>query len=860
MVQISRQEIDQSGDSSIADVLRGQTFNSFGSFSPTSGTGAAQGGAQVDLRGLGSERTLVLIDGRRLPNNPAFSGAAQNINNIPMALVERVEILREGASAIYGSDAIGGVINIITRKDYSGMQFGTQLDRPDGPGGDANTATLAGGLSNGEGNLYFALEYYDKGMITNRDREVARNLSSALGFPGTIYQYDANGNAVAQPSNPDGGGNPRNFRPFDGCPTEGFDTDPNNQDSALISGRCRYRFASVAALTADVKRQSLTLGGNYNLPYDLTGFARVSLVSAESFGRFAPAPVDSIVEGVNAPDANGNLGVRIGPNNPNNPNPGSTLVLNYRPTFLGPRDNTVDDQVNQYLAGVKGTLFDFYGFNDWEVAVSYNDYKQHDSGINYGLARELQDAIDDGRFNPFDPDPAVADEFRYTTLNNNHFTSSGIDAKINYELDVMEMIIPFAFGMEYRDDDFAVISDSQSAQAVFFDDNGAVTGFQQSNVFGSAGGSAKGARSYKAAFMETAVNLFDNMLELGFALRFDDYSDVGNAVSPKFSIGYRPLDTVLVRGSFSSGFRAPDLTSMYGAPAKSAEPTVDRVACRDNPNDEVACETNQRTVIFDSNPRLDAEDSESLSVGGIWNVTEQLSLTLDYYDIRVENAITQLAPQTVFDNELRCDQEGRDCDARSEGYVVRTDGGGLVFAYSPAVNAAKLETNGLDLGLNYSFDIEGYGHYSLSANVSRTLSYKRQDAPTAPFLERLDSLNGNGEIYPKFRVSSMLAWNMGMFSSALGANYISKVTDCDAPDKEAGAEECGNKLGDYLTIDLQVGVDTPWNQNVTVGIRNLFDEEPQISQYTRSVSTSGTFYGLHDIDQRVAFIRFTQNF
>jgi iron complex outermembrane receptor protein len=214
----------------------------------------------------------------------------------------------------------------------------------------------------------------------------------------------------------------------------------------------------------------------------------------------------------------------------------------------------------------------------------------------------------------------------------------------------------------------------------------------------------------------------------------------------------------------------------------------------------------------------------------------------------------------VFDNEVRCAEQGRECNPRQEGFVVRTDDGGLIFAYSPAINAAKLETNGLDIDANYRFDETAWGRFNLTTGLSYIFSYKRQDAPTAPLLERVDTLNGNGEIYPELRLNAMLGWGWNRWTSALGANYIGKVSDCDAPDKAANDPVCNNEFDDYLTFDLQLGYETPWNSNVTVGARNILDEEPKVSQYTKSVSTSGTFYGLHDIDQRVLFVRFTQNF
>lgn len=856
---ITRKQIDQSGEISVTALLRNQAFNSFGSRQPGSGTGASQGGAQINLRGLGAERTLVLIDGRRLPNNPAYNGASQNINNIPLALVDRIEVLRDGASAIYGSDAIGGVVNIITKTRFDGLQLSGQIDRPSIEGGDASTASLTGGLSNEKGKLYFALEHYDKNIINGSALEPISRLSIASGYPGTIYQYDASGVVVAQPSDLDANGNPRNFRPFDSCPRTGFGSNAEFPYSNVVDGRCRYNTGNIVALTADVKRNSLTLGGNYALPFAMTGFGRVSMVSAESFGRFPAAAVDSLVAGINSKEPNGNIGIRIAPDNPNNPNPGSTLVLNYTPTVLGTRDYTANDQVNQFLLGVKGDIGKF-GFKDWEMAVSYDAYLQNGSGINNGLVRQLQQAVDEGRFNPFAPDASVANEFRYTTTTDNHFISKSIDGKLNYEFNLNTTTVPIVFGVEYRDDDFAVISDAQSAQSVSFAADGSVNGFQQSNVFGTVGGTARGARSHAAAFAETAVQLYDNKLELGFALRFDNYSDVGHAFSTKWSAGYRPFDNLLLRICFGEGFRAPDLSSMYGAPAKATPLIIDRVACVNDPNNVEACSASPQTIINDSNAQLKPEESKNLSAGFVWNASQKLSLTVDYYSIKVNNAITRLPPQAVFDNELRCKNQGRNCNAQQEGYVVRNSANGLLFAYSPIVNAAKLETSGVDIDVNYGFDAGSYGRYTAKAGLARTLSYKRQDAAGAPLLEQLDTLSASTEIFPKFRSNAMLTWAKNALDATLGANYISAITDCDATEKLARNPYCSKKVGSFLTFDTQFGVTTPWQQHITIGIRNIFDKTPKTSPHLSGPSHPGTFYALHNPEQRVLYLRLTQNF
>lgn len=856
---ITRQQIERSGAISVALLLRHLTYNSFGAFTPTSGTGAAQGGAQIDLRGLGAARTLVLIDGRRLPNSPGFNGAAQNLNVIPLAMVERIEILREGASAVYGSDAIGGVVNIVTRDTAGGFQLSGQFDRPDDAGGDADAIVFTGGLASGPARLNFAVDWYDKDLIYSRDRAIVRDVTSAIGSPGTVYQYDAQGFIVPQRSNPDDEGRPRNYRPFDDCPTGGYGSDNRYPLSARVDGICRYRVGAVTALTADLNRRSLTLGGDLLLGDGVAGFARLLLIDARSFGRFPAAPVDTVVEGVNSPDANGNRGVRLDADNPFNPIPGSTLVLNYRTTVLGPRDDTVRDQVQQSLAGLRGMLHES-GWRDWEIAAGVGEYRQQGVGENYGLARELQAAVDDGRFNPFMPDARVADTFRYTTSQDSRFRTTSLDARLRHELQVGELTLRSVVGAEYRDDKLSARSDAQSAQTVLFDTDGAVSGFRPSNVFGSAGGSASGGRSYRAAYLESTAALFDTRFEVNLALRNDRYSDVGARWSPRLAIGWRPHDALLLRTSLGAGFRAPDLTAMYGAPSSARVRVIDRRACRASPDDESACGTAERIAILDGNPTLRPETSRHLTIGSVWNPDAAWSLEVDYFAIGIDQAITQLSPQSAFDNELRCIDAGRRCEARSEGYIVRSAASGLLFAYSPAINAARLDVEGIDLDTAYRFSAGPAGRYDLSLGLTRMLSYRTQDAQDAPRLERLDTLSPGGAIYPRFRLRANLTWTRAPFDATLGLNHISDVSDCDAPDRVAGSAVCANTFDDYRTVDLQIGADSPWGQRLALGVRNLFDEAPSVSRYVGSLGIPGVFYALHDSDQRVFYLRLTQQF
>ncbi|MGD8696174.1 MAG: TonB-dependent receptor plug domain-containing protein, partial [Gammaproteobacteria bacterium] len=261
---ISREDIDASGEISVAEVLRGSSFNTFGSFRNSSGS-SAQSQNVVSLRGLGGQRTLVLLDGRRITGSPTFgAGSATNLTTIPLAAVERIEVLRDGASAIYGSDAVGGVINIILRKDYEGMHLTYGVGRPTQTGGDEDSASIVGGVSGAKGNITFGFDWQSKQIIFQGDRSFSATGLSAFGFPGSYFAYlttnDPRNTARAFTEDTDGDGTAdSNLQPTylsvgtfpdPRCP-ENLGTSDQFPASVQVGSFCRYNYAGVAANEAD---------------------------------------------------------------------------------------------------------------------------------------------------------------------------------------------------------------------------------------------------------------------------------------------------------------------------------------------------------------------------------------------------------------------------------------------------------------------------------------------------------------------------------------------------------------------------------------------------------------------------------
>ncbi|MCH7509541.1 MAG: TonB-dependent receptor plug domain-containing protein, partial [Proteobacteria bacterium] len=369
---ITRADIENSGDISVADVLRQSSYNQFGSFRQSSGN-SAQSQATISLRGLGATRTLVLLDGRRIAGSPSFgSGSAQNLNTIPIAAVERIEILRDGASAIYGADAVGGVVNIIMRKDYEGMQISAEVGRPTQSGGDENAYSIVGGITSGKGNITFALDHSDSEIIFNGDRSFSAVGLSVFGFPGSFI--------ITNVPNPTAGfpgvgflgtfADPR-------CPNS-LNTDPNFPNSQINTGNgtCNYNYAATAANEASLTRDTMFINGNYQVSEDVNFFARGTFSRTESFGRYAPAPQVGGSPFLPTMSA-------LNPNNPTAPGAVSTagLASNFPLPFAGATDLSQFDTDGDGIPDVTGPfdLSIFYrnvpgGFRDGNVTTILYDY------------------------------------------------------------------------------------------------------------------------------------------------------------------------------------------------------------------------------------------------------------------------------------------------------------------------------------------------------------------------------------------------------------------------------------------------------------------------------------------------------
>lgn len=828
---IDRQQLELSGDVSVADYLRNTTFNSFGSFRPQSGS-SAQSFAELSLRGLGGARTLILIDGRRAPIAPQ-AGQGQDLNAIPLAAVERIEILTDGASAIYGSDAIGGVVNIITRSDFNGVELTFGMGNPKREGGETEEGSVIFGASGDRGNIIAGASYNNRGIIFQRDRPwsaggvstFSNNLFSAIPAPGTLYGFRAGG-FLANPTN-------GSVAPG-GCSEPGF----------TISGtgaatRCFYDFTFVAADEAEIRNSALFTRANYEINEDWSTYLNANISRVKSFGRYAPVP--------SSPWPGGSIFIPVGsPNHPavRFPNAGynatQPVFLRHRFAAAGNRDTTTDANVYYFDLGFDGRIGDF----DVNFGGRHVESKYLELGRNYVVGGLAQQEISSGRYNIYNPSGnsrAILDSLIATINREGGFFIEELYAQAN--VDLFEMgggVAGLAFGAEYRDEYYEDIFDSLQSSG---------------QIVGSSGNSAAGGRSVAAAYVEALFPVLEN-LEFNVAARYDRYSDYGSDTSPKVSVRFTPLENLVLRASFGQGFRAPTLDILTAQPAFSADTVNDRGTCLAF-GQPATCST-QITAYAISNPDLTSEQSDQWSAGLAWDATDWLNLAVDYWRTKIDGRVAGITSNQIIGCIAGTTSN---CPPGLNGQLplnvnppvvanglglARAPSGEIIYVQRGFANLGTIDSDGLDLNLRTNFDFADWG------------SLRNQFQLSYVFSQEVDG----GEIVdepgvPELRATLTNEWTWGDFNVAWNINHIDG-TSSTASRQTPPDTTLPQRLPSWTTHDLQASWNAPWNGRFTVGVNNVADKDPVIDPF--DPTGRGFDFSLYDGYGRVPYFRYTQTF
>jgi iron complex outermembrane recepter protein len=802
VLTVDRESIERSGYSNLQQLMEKIPANGNGAFSTRGNNqdSTANGAASISLRGLGADATLVLVNGRRV----AISAFAENvttnfvdINSIPVAAIERVEVLKDGSSAVYGSDAVAGVINIILRKDFEGFEASGGYGAADGY--DETTASAIWGVGGEDFNVTMIVDYFKNSSLFNKERGSigsanqtalgGQDFRSSRGYPG---RFTVDGVTVPDPQ----------------CPAD-----------SLAGVSCVYDFGPWNVLIPEAERTGFMMLGHQSIGGGMEVFGEFGVQHNSSFAQGAPTPLDE------------SAGLTIPVSHPNNPFTGATTLAlgRYRTVDAGPRQWDIETNNVRGVVGLRGSFNDW----EWEVAAQKARSKSDQTGDRtQGWIRTdfLQQEINAGRYNPFGgvQNPQSVIEAISTNLVRRGLARLTMyDAQISGSLfELPAGAVRMAAGAEYREENVSDIPDDQ---------------FQRGLIFGTEAVSAQASRDNWAAFIEFAVPLHET-LELSLAARYDDYSDFGDTTNPKVALRWAPIDSLAFRASWGTGFRAPSLAQIGLGPSQESQFFIDVAAC--NAGVPGTCSPLDYNLIFSGNPDLEPEESETLNVGVAWKPTDRSEITLDYWDIKQDNKIDEAPFGFIYQQSCQT-QDSTVCtrSAPLPGLALGT----LQTINVGFVNIGEQNASGVDLGGYWGVDA-GPGRVTFGLTYSYLLKFERVELNSSGdgFVAR--ALEGEYE-YPQHRAQLTADWGTDTWGVYASVNYIGAFEDTPDVDFDGVQDYDTNttpEVDAWTTLNLQLRYTGIKNVQLLAGLDNALDEEPPFAVGDGDNDLYGYVQGVHN--------------
>lgn len=839
---ITAEEIRRSGQTTVTQLLRELPSNAAGGLTELTGSGSfSAGAASASLRGLGSSATLVLLNGRRVAPyglaDPNFGQAgAVNLNAIPIDSIERIEILKDGASAIYGSEAIAGVINIILRKDFKGLQLGvTSAANRDNEFGNTtiNAAFGFGDLARDKFNFFGNVEIYrQKSVLTKNviDYLIDPTIRNAYGTllvssafsPFLTYATNATGANVASPGA--------------GCPAanivpvvfNGFNLTGNGTGGNV----CVYDNTARVEVVPKAERNSIFARGTYDITNNTELFAEGSYVENKTFFLGFPQAVGAGTGATFNPSTGAlNLSPTTLPiGHPNNP---FNRVTSFRGRMdsVGNQDNEVLSKTTRVVTGFKSVLGSF----DISGGILYNLTEQDTTNFNVIRYSALVAGISGGGFNFANPDAGSIkpSDLRVNAKDNAKSSFTIIDLKGSGEIgNLPGGPASVALGAEFRREDRTVTADALKLVG---------------GIFGRGVASADGSRDVSTLFGELILPVVKNV-ELQTAVRYDRYSDYGSSLTPKVAATWAALPTFKLRTSFARGFRAPSLTEITKSTTSGFFNGVDDPRRCLRPTYTIGCAISIPGLIV-ANPLVRPEKAESYTAGFIWEPTKESSVSIDYFSISRRNEITFLSLTEILNNEGSSDPRYAGRIVRDRTIVsptVPNDPGAILFVSTGFNNLGETRVKGLDVDARYNMRLGEYGKLAFNFNATQYFEQRSSGAPGAPVI----SFNGYRNA-PEFRAIFRTTWESGNWTSTGTMNYLSSFKPFGNPENltaagRAAAADCGNPastyvgfctVSEYITYDLGTEYRGIKNLSLSAIVRNITNRKPSADPIARPFNT-----------------------
>jgi iron complex outermembrane receptor protein len=790
---ISREELETSSKVTVADVLRSVSANTGNATNETTNNGWASGSAGIGLRGLSQKNTLVLLNGRRLANYgfPAngLSDTFVNLNALPLVAVERIDVLKDGASAVYGSDAVAGVVNIITRENYQGFEAGGSFSTTDEGGLDTRRARFLGGIGDKDAdgyNVLFSFEAYDRDRLDQDQRDLTGSGIYTDQPGGRWNGWSAKGarflvNGVSVPLL-DAQGN---------CP-EGMQLTASAPIDGLAGNTCAINLAPYTTLIPSTERYQGYINGTLRINDNVDAFGEVIYSHIRGASIFGSSPYFTLEGGRFALNADTGLAEPVPAvlpaNNPYNPY-GVNTQIEYTFFDLGQSVKTNRSDAYRVVAGVRGRGERW----DWE-ASAFSARSKEEETVSGGFANRygLAAALANGTYNLHDPSStpqSVIDSIRLSTVRPADSRLNGADFKITGDLFQLPAgSVGFAAGVEWREEELESRNPWQIDAGLQIRPAIAVV---------------DGKRRITAGYAELNVPVFST-LELQLAGRGDHYSDFGSAFSPKASLRWQPLEVLAVRGAASRGFRAPSLSENSASTNISYGSVVD-------PHDPDVPGSRQNPTFFTvGNSNLDPERTHSYNLGIELTPWQGSSLSVDWYRIELDNLIGTDNTTTIVQNNRPAD-------------VVRDARGKLVAVYNRYQNLSELTTSGIDVELRQRWQTQNVGEFGVTAVYTHVRDYRRPQTTGGPLVDYAGTNLGASFSLPADKATTTVEWNIASIRTALTwyhtGGYDQKAS--------AAATAVQSRVDGYEQFDLYAGWTSP-SDNLTLytKIENLADEQP----------------------------------
>jgi iron complex outermembrane receptor protein len=890
VLMLSREDLDRTGLTSVGDILQqlpvsggaiNGKFNSSGNFGlPPDGGGVGAGAIEADLRHLGSKRVLILVDGVRWVNGSSASGvpAATDLNTIPLGIIDRIEVLEDGASPIYGSDAIAGVINIITRKEFSGAIASAYTGGFHQGDGFTQKYDVSWGSTTPRLSMVFSASFLDQRGVASPDRDISK------------YAVPGLATCTSRCSSRNPQGELKFTDPTDGTKRDivvnGGVAAPTGLGDYHDYGMAdRFNFAPYNLVETPSQRMGAFSSVTYKLSPVVNVRGKASFTNRQSINQAAPEPLSLGPQG-----ANGNLRDQIGVDvsNPYNPftfslDPRSNLsVIARRPVEAGPRRFEQDVNTFYTSGGLDGHVDVGTQRFTWDATLAYGLNRATQRRNNAFNSAKLMEALgpayvgSDGAYHcgtldhPGNPNCVPFDIFggqgadgrgtitkqmlAYTTFTEHDVSEQKlVDAVANISGNLVQLPagwLAAAVGVEHR------------RLSGFYEPDAIIAAGDGADIASTA---TSGHYSVNEAYAELRAPLVAGftgaeLVDVNAAARLSDYSFLSPELTGKVGARWKPMTDLIVRASYSRGFRAPSIGELFGSKAGFGAIITD--PCSRFNGTDVPATVRERCIALgvpadgsygqnDSQIRittagnrdLQPETSNSVNVSLAYSPSvlqnrawiDGLDLELAYYDIRLRNAIAALDAQYQID---RCVAGGDDTYCGG----IQRNAQGTIFSFGNELqNIGGINTRGVDLALTYRMPRHSFGRFRVNSQSSYLLAYEEKVPSGSGFstLDRAGTIAGTPErAYPRFKSALGITWQYPQIELTLRTRYIHSMTEpcrdlgafpgtCSKPNLTFDALST-NKLHITVYNDLQAMwfPDFDHQLSVTAGVNNLLNRNP----------------------------------